>query len=211
MKKRIQGLIMGAVLGVIAAGSINAFSAYYTATDNSFPIIYNGNQVSIKGYEIEGSTYFKLRDIAAVVGGFNVDFQNNTIILTDKSASFNETNNEPINNPSSNVSGINYNTSFKLDKYYSSTGRWWRTTDVESFQITNTEVSLTGDLKISYELIGVVTGDNSCSIDVKCYDKDGFIIDSGIIIENVAEGQKFKIKDTMYISPETVRLEFVDD
>ncbi len=82
---------------------------------------------------------------------------------------------------------------------------------MESFQITNTEVSVLGDLKISYEIIGVVTGDDSCSINVKCYDKDGFVIDNGLIFESVAEGQKFKLKDIMYISPETVRLEFVDD
>ena len=33
----------------------------------------------MEGYNINGSTYFKLRDIANTIGGFNVDFQNNTI------------------------------------------------------------------------------------------------------------------------------------
>lgn len=212
MKNRLQGFITGIIVGTIITASIGVFAAYYTATDNSFPITYNGNRVSLQGYNIDGSTYFKLRDVADVVGGFNVGFENGTIVLTDKSASPNEikTNDKPINNTTGNESGIKYDTSFKLDKYYS-TGRWWRTTDVESFQITNTEVSVLGDLKISYEIIGVVTGDDTCSIDVKCYDKDGFVIDNGLIFGSVVESQKFKLKGTMYISPETVRLEFVDD
>lgn len=210
MKKQLQGFIAGILSGIVAAGTIGVFAAYYTAEDNPFPITYNGNQVSLQGYNIEGSTYFKLRDIADVVGGFNVGFENSTIVLTGNPSFAGDAKTDDKQNTINNKSNIKYNTSFKLDKYYS-TGRWWRTTDVESFQITNTETSVLGDLKISYEIIGVVTGDNYCSINVKCYDKDGFVIDSGIIFEGVTEGQKFKLKDTMYISPETVKLEFFDD
>ena len=35
----------------------------------------------MEGYNINGYTYFKLRDIADTVGGFSVDFANNTIQL----------------------------------------------------------------------------------------------------------------------------------
>ena len=51
---------------------------------NKFPIQLNGNNVEIKGYNISGNTYFKLRDIADTVGGFNVDFADNTILLSNK-------------------------------------------------------------------------------------------------------------------------------
>ena len=151
--------------------------------------------------------------IADVVGGFNVGFENNTITLTGQSNPTNTANNnndKTINNTADNKSNIQYDTSFKLDKYYS-TGQWWRTTNIESFRITNTELSYSGKLIISYEVVGVVTGDDICSIDVKCYDKDGFVIDNGLIFESVVDGQKFKIKDTMYISSETVRFEFTDN
>ena len=205
MKKMLQGFITGIISGVVITGSIGVFAAYYTASDNPFPITYNGNSVSLEGYNIEGSTYFKLRDIADVVGGFNVGFQNNTITLTGQSSSA-----ETANNTTDNKSTIQYDTSFKLDKYYS-TGRWWRTTDIESFKITNTELSYSGKLIISYEIVGVVTGSDTCSIDVKCYDKDGFVIDNGLIFESVVDGQKFKIKDTLNVSPETVKLEFTDN
>ncbi|MGN1202205.1 MAG: hypothetical protein ACI4RF_02845, partial [Eubacterium sp.] len=72
MKERLQGLITGVLIGVISAGTIGVFAAQHIADDNLFPITYNGNRVSLQGYNIDGSTYFKLRDIADVVGGFNV-------------------------------------------------------------------------------------------------------------------------------------------
>lgn len=42
----------------------------------------NGKDVAVDGYNIDGSTYFKLRDIANVIGGFDVDFSDNTIQLS---------------------------------------------------------------------------------------------------------------------------------
>lgn len=53
-------------------GTVGAFASYYTATENTFPVQLNGENVSIDGYNIDGSTYFKLRDVANVVGGFDV-------------------------------------------------------------------------------------------------------------------------------------------
>ncbi len=54
----------------------------YTATENTFPIQLNGENVNVEGYNIDGSTYFKLRDISDTVGGFNVDFNDSTIQLS---------------------------------------------------------------------------------------------------------------------------------
>lgn len=67
------------IAGAMIFGSAGVLAGQYTATDNSFPVKLNGNNVQIEGYNIEGSTYFKLRDIADVVGSFEVGFQNNTI------------------------------------------------------------------------------------------------------------------------------------
>lgn len=206
MKERLQGVITGVIAGIIITCSAGVLAVQYAATDNTFPITYNGNQVSLQGYNIDGSTYFKLRDIADVVGGFNVGFENNMIKLTGNSNS----NTVVSDNVNSNPGNIKYDTSFTLNKYYSS-GRLWRTTNMESFKITNTEIAYSGKLKITYEAVGVLTGDNSLSIDVKCYDKDGFVVDTGFVFGPVTDGEKFKIKNTMYIPEETVRLEFIDD
>lgn len=82
MKERVQGLITGIVAGIIITGSIGVLAAQYTATENTFPVKVNGLEAAMEGYNINGSTYFKLRDIGDRMG-FNVDFQDNTIYIGD--------------------------------------------------------------------------------------------------------------------------------
>ena len=77
MKKYIAGIATGVIISCTVALAVN-----YTATENTFPIQLNGENVNVEGYNIDGSTYFKLRDIADTVGGFNVDFNDNTIQLS---------------------------------------------------------------------------------------------------------------------------------
>lgn len=79
MKKQI---IISFLSGAVLFGSVGVFAGQYMATDNPFPVQLNGQSVSIEGYNINDNTYFKLRDIADVIGGFDVDFQNNTIQLS---------------------------------------------------------------------------------------------------------------------------------
>lgn len=74
--------IAGFLSGAVIFGAAGALAAGLVANQNPFPVQLNGNDVDIEGYNIEGSTYFKLRDIADVVGGFDVDFNNDTIQLS---------------------------------------------------------------------------------------------------------------------------------
>lgn len=79
MKNRfISGFLCGAVI----FGAAGALAATYTAVDNPFPIQLNGKTVQIEGYNINDRTYFQLRDIASVIGGFEVGFQNGKIQLS---------------------------------------------------------------------------------------------------------------------------------
>ncbi len=80
MKERLQGLITGVIAGAVMTGSIGVLAAQYTATDNPFPIKVNGAETKMEGYNINGSTYFKLRDIGEHMG-FNVDFKDGTIYI----------------------------------------------------------------------------------------------------------------------------------
>lgn len=82
--------IAGFVCGAVVFGMIGAFAAQYSATDNPFPVKLNGQDINIEGYNINDETYFKLRDIADAVGGFSVDFNDNTIILTKDSYTLEE-------------------------------------------------------------------------------------------------------------------------
>lgn len=77
-----RNFIAGFLCGAVIFGAVGAIATGLTATPNPFPIKLDGNDVSIEGYNIEDSTYFKLRDIADAVGGFEVGFEDNTIILT---------------------------------------------------------------------------------------------------------------------------------
>lgn len=88
MKKQI---IISFLAGAVLFGSAGVFAGQYMATDNPFQIKLNGQSVSIEGYNINDNTYFKLRDIADVVGGFDVDFQNNTIQLSQNGYVYSDT------------------------------------------------------------------------------------------------------------------------
>ena len=84
MKKFICGLLCGAVL-CTAIGAFAVNSIY----ENPYRITVNGAEKQIQGYNIDDYSYFKLRDIADAVGGFDVGFDvgfdNDTIVLsTDK-------------------------------------------------------------------------------------------------------------------------------
>lgn len=93
MKKQF---IIGYIAGALTFGVFGVLAAGLTAEPNPFPITLNNQNISMEGYNIEGSTYFKLRDISTAVGCFSVDFANDTIILTTDSA--------PVNTPVPTVS-----------------------------------------------------------------------------------------------------------
>lgn len=77
MKKFILGFITG---GIICA-AVTGFAVEYAVTVNPFPVKVNGVETSIEGYNINDNTYFKLRDVADAVGGFQVGFTDNTITI----------------------------------------------------------------------------------------------------------------------------------
>lgn len=76
MKKFISGFICGAIIFSMA-GAFAVNSIY----DNPYPIIVNGEEKRIQGYNIDDYSYFKLRDIASALGNFSVAFDDETIVL----------------------------------------------------------------------------------------------------------------------------------
>lgn len=67
-------------LGIASALGITALAASMEVNPNPFPITVDGAPVEIEGYNLNGSTYFKLRDIGDKLGFF-VDFQDDTIVI----------------------------------------------------------------------------------------------------------------------------------
>lgn len=82
MKKFILGFITG---GIICA-TVTGLAVEYAVTANPFPVKVNGVETAIEGYNINDATFFKLRDVADAVGGFDVDFKDNTIVLETQAA-----------------------------------------------------------------------------------------------------------------------------
>lgn len=79
MKKQF---ILGFLTGVILCGAATVFAMEFAIEPNIYPIQVNGQNVTIEGYNINDYSYFKLRDIAAAIGNFDVDFVENTIQLS---------------------------------------------------------------------------------------------------------------------------------
>ena len=77
MKKFICGLIIGVIISSLVG--VCAVNSIY---ENPYKIFVNCEEKQIQGYNIDDYSYFKLRDIADAVGGFDVNFSNDTIQLS---------------------------------------------------------------------------------------------------------------------------------
>ncbi len=87
---------LGFIIGGVICSTLTGFAVEYAVTANPFPIKVDGIEKSIEGYNINDSTYFKLRDIADAVGGFTVGFTNNTITISTQAEPFDQPS-EPTN------------------------------------------------------------------------------------------------------------------
>ncbi|MCL1828895.1 MAG: hypothetical protein FWG32_05295 [Oscillospiraceae bacterium] len=68
MKKHdFRQLLAGVITGAVLFNAVPAVAAGVTAALSDQPVTLNGKPVQITAYNIEGSNYFKLRDLAAVL------------------------------------------------------------------------------------------------------------------------------------------------
>ena len=89
----LKKFVCGLLVGVIISGLVGVY-AVNQIYDNPYSIYVNGEQKQIQGYNIDGYSYFKLRDIAQATNKFNVDFQNDNVII-DTSKGYSEENKQP--------------------------------------------------------------------------------------------------------------------
>ena len=88
MKFKHRELFLGILIGAIIFGFIGTLADdLYNIMSNPFKIKVNGVEKNIEGYNINGYSYFKLRDIGEQVG-FEVDFKEDTILIDDKQPTF---------------------------------------------------------------------------------------------------------------------------
>lgn len=99
---------------------------------------------------------------------------------------------------------------FTLYERYSS-GRVMNSTYVETFNIIEAEIAHNGDLYITCEVTGIVSGSDYCDFDIKCYNEKGFITKTVNLFASVADGEAFKTVDELFIPADTVKIEFAAD
>ena len=87
MKSKIN-FILGMILGAIIFGSTAAVASGIIANRTTSTVLINGVEVSIEAYNIDGSNYFKFRDIGQAVD-FAITWDgNNNRILIDTSKGY---------------------------------------------------------------------------------------------------------------------------
>ncbi|MDL2248837.1 CHAP domain-containing protein [Tyzzerella sp. OttesenSCG-928-J15] len=94
MKKRMFNFIGGFVLGGMVFSAVTVHASNIVATLSTQGIKVNGTAVSMEAYNINGSNYVKLRDIAKATDSFNVTYDEATsTVLIDKNSSYQEVSN----------------------------------------------------------------------------------------------------------------------
>ena len=105
---------------------------------------------------------------------------------------------------------VEYPTGAVTLKRYDSEGTVLYTTKVESFTVTRAKYSLLlREIVLSYQLIGKVNGYDSAYLYLRCYDDEDVLLESHILYDPVTEGERFRLKDDMYIDGHTARIELV--
>ena len=87
--KRASGIqfILGVIVGAAIFGGVTAYAAGIIAQPKTAEVVIDGNPYDLKGYVIEGSHYFQLRDLDAALKPGGKDFSvvwdgfNNRIII----------------------------------------------------------------------------------------------------------------------------------
>lgn len=85
------------------------------------------------------------------------------------------------------------------------------TMEIESFAIVDSDIAYNGDLYLTCEITGKVSGSQYLSFHLKCYDKDDILIDRASVFETVSDGEKFRITTKTFVPADTIRVEFVTD
>lgn len=81
------------------------------------------------------------------------------------------------------------------------------TVDIESFSVNNIRATTFNDLELDYEIVGVVEEEDSLVLSLKCYDSDGFLIDTSSLYGSVRAGEKFKIDNSITVPGKTAKVE----
>ena len=105
---------------------------------------------------------------------------------------------------------LEYPTGAVTLKRYDPEGELLYTTKLESFTLTKAKYSLLlREIIINYQVVGKVDGYDNAYLYLRCYDDEDILLESHVLYEPVTDGERFRIKEDMYIDGHTARIELV--
>ena len=123
-KHNLLYLMAGILIGALTFGGFSAMAAAINATYSNQPIIVNGKSSQVTAYNIDGSNYLKLRDMAAAIdmGVWWNEGTNTIYIETNRKYDPNYTG----PNPTAATQSTNKNTptTYNISDYYNSSGKF---------------------------------------------------------------------------------------
>lgn len=102
-----RDFVIGVLTGAVLFGSFTAIASNYDIYPNPFKILVNGNERYIEGYNINGYSYFKLRDVGDEIG-FSVDFKEDTIMIDNGLKPTTSTNDDELWYSYVMINGVDY-------------------------------------------------------------------------------------------------------
>lgn len=219
MKNRLQGVVIGVVIGVMLVGMISFASTggrNLWAEFSDIKILIEGSQITptdangnaVEPFIVEGTTYLPVRAVAEALGQ-NVAWDGDTksVLIASK----NSDNVAPAATPSpapastQTAGGIQLNHDygpFKLISEYS-TGTYWNTVTVHLLKFSKAETTSTGKYKVYMNVKGICD-DASPQIVVKFYDADDMVLDEVSFYPEAQKGEEFNCLDTRYVEKDVV-------
>ena len=105
---------------------------------------------------------------------------------------------------------LEYPTGAVTLKRYDPEGELLYTTKLESFTLAKAKYSLLlREIIINYQVVGVVSGYDNAYLYLRCYDDEDILLESHVLYEPVTDGERFRLKEDMYIDGHTTRIELV--
>jgi len=98
-----------------------------------------------------------------------------------------------------------------VEDYYDDYKPTETTAIIESIEMVSAWRDFDRDIRMEFEIIGILKGSDYLEIGVLCYDDEDFVIDKRTLYTWIVEDERFRTTDWIWAPPGTVRIQFVKD
>ena len=211
---RVFALVMVCILVLGAAafaaeGYTKQLTASYVGVSlvvDGMPIVprdVNGN--TVEPFIVDGTTYLPVRAVAEALGKeVSWDGDTKTVFIGSK------TDNGLPEGYAAFTTSAGTQIIYTCGPVLFESKKYSVTQDIKSITLSYGYQYHDDDYAISFTVNGTVTGYSSMKLDVKCYDKDGNMVKSDYIQQNVISGADSTITGILVVPDDTVRILITD-